>query len=178
MVIRRLKKTHEHLAKLFMRVPTLKDIFARPFGITPKTVESWGRPKSSPDELWATGKGNPLDRVEKLMEEAHPYDPETVREIAEHFPQWCDELDRRAGISEADEDVQPCAAMARVAKKHLDLVLTGLGSEYDRQTVTEALKQTKLLKSYVIQLESCLDQLKNNYEGEKEDGNTFDNDRS
>lgn len=165
-MVRRLKKTHEHLARLFNRAPSLKDILARPFGVTAKTVEAWARPRASAEDLYATGKGNPLDRMEKLLEESHPYDPETAREIAEHFPLFVNELDRRAGFTEAEEHEEPCQAMARVAKKHLELVLTGLGSAYNRETLGEALKHTHSLKSYVIQLESCIEKLISNEENQ------------
>ncbi len=146
------------MAKLFLRVPSLKDeILPSPFRLTPKTIESWARPKSTPEEYWNSGKGNPIDRVEKLFDEAHPYDPEMVREIAEHFPRYADELDRRAGLSDADDEDHPClTALKKVANANHRLVMSGLGNCEDPQQIEEFLQRTQALKTYVIQLEGCL----------------------
>lgn len=153
---RRLKKTHELLAKLFSRVPSLKDELASPFRVEKDLITAWARPKASDENLYGTGKGNPLDRVEKLLSEAHAYDPDMTREIAEHFPRFVDELDRRAGFDECEDGEQPCRAIARVAEGHLQLIVAGLGNCDDPRKMSEVLAKTQALKSYVIQLEGCV----------------------
>ena len=147
------------MAKLLKRVPSLKYELASPFRVTPKTIEAWARPKESDPELMGTGKGNPLDRVEKLLEETHPYDPEMAREIAEHFPSFVDELDRRAGVFEAEEDEHPCRLLAKVLEQNTKLILSGLGGCDDPKKLSEVFPNVRNLKTYVLQLEGCIERL-------------------
>src|SRR6478735_8700483 len=98
-----LKRSYEWIAESFDRVPSLVSDLLHPFGLNRQAVVDWSRPKRSDENPFATGKGNPIDRIEKFFALQHPKDPEMARRIAEHFRLYVDELDRRAGFDEADE---------------------------------------------------------------------------
>ncbi len=164
-----LKKSHELIAKLFKRVPSLTTELMQPFGIGEKTIGAWARPRSHKEDIHATGKGNPIDRVEKLFDEAHPYDPEMVREIAEHFSLYADELDRRAGLYAGEDEDESCfIALRKVANAYHRLVMCGLGSSEDTLNRKDVYDKTEALKTYVLQLEGCLRRNLQISEGENE----------
>ncbi len=151
-----LKETHELLAEAFARNSSLKTKLPQPFGVHVETVTAWARPKSSDINPTGTGKGNPLDRTEKLIEITHVTDPEMAREMSEHFVKFVDELDRMRGLTEAFEDKNMCAAIARVVESHAKFInLTIRGCE-NLNNATELLAKTLTMKSCVLQLEGCL----------------------
>lgn len=157
-----IKHSHAVLAELFARVRGITETLAKPFGINPKTVGAWARPVSSNENPFGSGNGNPLDRVDKLLQIAHVYDPEKAREIAQRFVHLVDELDRQAGIEEADEQGNPCKVLANVSEQHLKIVKTLLGDCENPSKLSEAYDHTLKLNSFVIQLQSCIEQtLKN-----------------
>ena len=160
------KTTHGLLAKAFLRVPDLLELLPHHFGVKRQTIVSWARPKASDKDLYGTGKGNPLDRVEKLLDELHSFDPEITREIAEYFSVYVDELDRRAGFDEADTLEHPCRAIVRTIEAHSKLIKTSLGGCEDPRVVSSCLDSTVELKSRVIQLEACLRRVLQNGEEE------------
>lgn len=160
------KKSNEIFADFYSAVQTGKSRMATAFGVHKDTAQAWGRAKPSEINPSATGKGNPVDQTARAMKIIHPHDPALAREIVEHLREVCDDLDRAAGEAEADEQGNPFQAMARVAKKQLELVLTGLGNDCNPDRLRDALKQTNSLKSSIIQLEGCLEKLISNEENQ------------
>lgn len=79
------------------------------------------------------------------------------RRIAEHFAAFVDELDRRAGFDEAEETENPCAAFGRVIESHSRLMKISLNGCDNPENLPEALERARTLKTYVIQLEGCLE---------------------
>lgn len=162
------KQSHEIFADFYTDVPSGKSRMATAHGVHTETAQSWSRPKPSDYNPTATGKGNPIDQTVRAMRIIHPHDPVRVREVVEHIREVADELDRAAGVSEAAEQGSPCRVMALVAKKHLELVLTGLGNEYDEESLRESLKHAASLGGFVIQLKSCIEKLLNTGETEND----------
>lgn len=163
------KKSSEIFADFYADISTGKNRMAQAFGVTPDTAQAWSRPKASDINPTGTGKGNPVDQAERAVRIIHAHDPARAREISAYLETVCNELDREAGIVEADTAEHPCRAMARVAESHLQLVLTGLGGCDDPTKLTEALANTRHLKAYVLQLEGCIERLLKTNE-EKENG--------
>lgn len=151
-----LKDTHELLGEAFERNSNLKNKLIRPFGVNADTVTRWACPKSSDINPFGSGKGNPLDRTEKLIEMTHVTDPEMAREIAEHFPKFVDELDRQRGFTEAFEMENPCLAIARVVEAQAKLVNSTIKDCVNREIAGEILAKTQQLKTCILQLEGCL----------------------
>jgi hypothetical protein len=151
-----MKDTHELLAEAFERSASLKDKLVRPFGVDKDTITAWARPKSSDINPFGTGKGNPLDRTEKLIEMTHVSDPEMGREIAEHFSKFVDELDRQRGLTEAFEMGNPCAAISKVVEAQAKLVNSTIKGCENPENAVELFANTKILKTRVLQLEGCL----------------------
>lgn len=153
------KKSNEIFADFYADISTGKNRMAQAFGVTPDTSQSWSRPKASDINPTGTGKGNPVDQAERALRVIHPHDPSRAREIPSYLELICSELDREAGMTEAETAEHPCRAMARVAESHLRLVLTGLGGCDDPHKLRAALANTRDLKAYVLQLEGCIERL-------------------
>lgn len=160
------KQSHEIFADFYTDVPSGKSRMATVHGVHKDTATAWARPKPSDLNPSATGKGNPIDQTTRSMRVIHPHDPARAREIADHCREVCDELDREAGLVEAEEQGNPCKFIARLAADQVKLILTGLGGEYDPAKLREALKHTHSLKSNILQLESCIEKLLANEENE------------
>lgn len=148
--------THELMAEAFERNSTLKDKLPRRFGVEIGTVNSWARPKPSDHNPVATGKGNPLDRTEAIIDETHVSDPEMARKLAEHFSKFVDLLDLMRGYSQAIENENPCAAIAKVVEAQAKLIHSTIKGCDNRENAPELLSRTQNLKTCVIQLEGCL----------------------
>jgi hypothetical protein len=133
-------------------------ILARPFGITAETIKKWAKPVSSDENPYAWGNGNPLDRTDKLIREAHVYDPEKAREIAEYFPALVDELDYAAGWVNAGSNGadNSCPAIQQVVECIAKLMNVSVGCFDDREKMTQALAITLELKTRANHLEGCL----------------------
>lgn len=150
------KQTHTLIARIFEILPDVKEIIRGAFKIEDGMINSWARPKPSDINPNANGKGNPLDRTEKLIKIVHVYDPAEARILAEHFPAYCDELDRRAGLTEALENQNPCLAVFRVVESHAKLIKVSIGGCADLENMSELLTKTQQLKTAVNQLEGCI----------------------
>lgn len=157
----RRKKSNEIFADFYAEVSDGKSRMAACHGVTPATAGSWASPKASDANPTGSGKANLIDQAAKAIRVIHPHNPARAREIPQILVELCDHLDRQAGIAEAEDPDQPCLLMAKVAESHLKLVITGLGGcdGNDPVQLAKARADTQKLKSFVIQLDSCIAQL-------------------
>lgn len=134
---------------------------AAAFRIKRDVCGSWARAVASDVNPKATGKINPVDSVKRAIDIIHPHDPVRAREIPALLNEYCDEKDRLAGLLEADETSDPCAAVRRVVESQMQLTISALENcgEHDPEKLKANLAKTKKLKAMVIQLEGCYEQL-------------------
>ncbi len=155
------KNSSEIFADFYTDIPSGGKRMALAFGVHSDTATAWARRKPSDIFPTATGKGNPVDQCVRAMTVIHPHDPARAREIADYLDTVCDDLDRDAGLAEAEDAQNPCAAIARVVESLAKLVKVSLGNceNMNADKLDETYKKTLALVSQTKQLESCLQQL-------------------
>lgn len=154
------KRSHEIYADFYADVTSGSKRMAAAHGVSSDTASAWARPKASDFNPTATGKNNPLDGALRSMRVIHPHDPERARQFVALIEQECDALDYEAGLLEATEMDHPCRAIAEVIKRQSDLNLATIGNCDDPASLEKFYEKTQALKSSVIKLLSCLQNLR------------------
>jgi hypothetical protein len=153
------KHTHVIIGEFFRDNRGIASSFAHPFGVNEKIPDSWGRPKASDVNPTGTGKGNPLDQGERMIELVHPIDPSRAREMAENYVELVNELDRRAGAIRAAETNSPHALLAKAIAEHADVSVELISGELTEEKLTKALVEIRQAEVALLQLKGGVEGL-------------------
>lgn len=158
------KTSNEIFADFYDSLSTGVSRMSKAFGVHKDVAKAWSRAKASLENPTATGKGNPVTQAERAVRVIYPHDPSRAREIPAFLEWVIDELDREAGIFEAEEEENPCAAILRVVQHQMKLISVSYGNCFDDSKLPEFLNETRQMKTNVNRLESCLKSLINKKE--------------
>lgn len=156
------KDTHVLIGEFYRDNRGIASSFAHPFGVHTNVPDAWGRPKPSDMNPFGTGKGNPLDQGERLIELVHPIDAARAREMAENYIALVDELDRREGIREAQENQSASGLLANSICEHADIAACLLAGKITTEKLSRALVEIREAEIALLQLKGCVEGLLRN----------------
>lgn len=157
------KATHVIIASFFRDNRGIAKTFARPFGVDSEVPTAWGRPKASDVNPSGTGKGNPLDQAERLINLVHPHDPVKAREMAENFIALVDQLDAIEGEEQGHCSSSVHRLLAKSICEHSDIAAEILNGEITFEGLERSMTEIRQAKVALIQLEGAVKELLVNF---------------